>query len=442
MGVLLVQALATPDKYDIAMAAIKWILGDMGRILITRTMQVANRNPLLVATGMIGALALACAGCGSSCGSSSTSGNERDQPDEIATMPLQSRSITPTYTEHIKPPPLPQQDEIELIDAGKAPRRMFRYRPDDKARELVITARITSRELGQGSVGPRVAVPEIRYGLGLGATAAPASADDRKDAKDAKGTKGAKGAKDDDSGTGNAAMIRVDLRGLVATVAEPAQDEADPTAPTAAADDFLAHYRGHVERRRATAMLSDRGFIGPVTLMPDAATSAQASDIRHAIEQLIIESVVPVPQQAVGKGARWRVTTRLRRGPSVVTQKAEYVLLDAKKDRLRVKATVTQIGERQIMSMPGLPPSMLAELIALFWRAEGELEVVASSLTPVAGTLSVEMRVHGRTMKIDANNLDQPGGGQDHFIENLGTVVLSTTATTAPAAPAPSTAKP
>lgn len=332
---------------------------------------------------------LVCAGCG----------NRDDRPRHNAAgteptaqaVPFKS-TVLPAERKHTvfqTPPPLPQQKEPVLDHAGQAPRKVLRYQPDDKARELVITARIQSRELAGGEWTARTPLPEIRYGLGI-----------------------QRQAMDRD-------MFTLDLRGLKAEVAASTQPDAGLRArANLLAAEFLARYRKLVERRRASLRLSDRGFLGELVLAPDAAESAEAPEIGQELQQLLLEAMVPLPGEAIGKGARWQATTIMRRGAGVVTQRAEYELLSMDKDRVRIKATLTQLGERQLLSMPDLPPSAMAELIALFWRAGGELDISLSSATPLAATLNVEMRAHSR--------LSSAGGEVDHYVESSGAVILTT----------------
>ncbi|MCG8420529.1 MAG: hypothetical protein MJE77_21550 [Proteobacteria bacterium] len=299
------------------------------------------------------------------------------------------------------PPQLPIHHPVRLAETGKAPRRALRYRPAQPgqkgetgpvARSFVIAARVGVRELDQGTWGPRVELPEIRYGLGFYSTAGPAT-----------------GATSGD--------LFFQVRGLEGEIGEVDQSDARLAEHAKrGADYFLTRYRKHLERRRLTVRIDPSGRLKELTFSPDLAGKPEADNTRRQIEQILVESIVPLPAQAIGAGARWTGRTVLWRDTSVVTQTAEYELISAKKDRLRIAVKLTQIGERQVVQLPDLPPSVTAELIGLFWRARGEFEVDLTSVTPVSAALEVEMRTH--------NRLVEPTRTRERLVESLGTVRL------------------
>ncbi len=329
--------------------------------------------------------------CGVACGKKEPGPAQEDGPSELPKPPVRARNIDTErkVTVFQNPPELPRYKSLTVKHAGKAPTRLLTYRPDDKARQFVVSARVKSRELAAGTWSEFVALPEIRYGLGLQAVPA------------------------------ETGPTTVNIRGLEAEVGKPSQSDAKRAENAVrVANDFLVRYRKHLERRRATATIDATGRPGSLTLSPDLAKSPENPRITHEFQQLMLEGIVPLPGEPVGVGARWRAVTLLRRGPGVVTQTGEYELLSATDDRLEIRAEITQIGERQLIAAPGAPNSVSAELVALFWQIRGKLEVSLGSFTPTSGTLEVEMRVHSRLLR-----RDRP---IDQFIESTGTVGFST----------------
>ena len=282
-------------------------------------------------------------------------------------------------------PPVPRVESLRLLDAGKGRRQSLRYALDEQPRAFVITVRLETRRMAAGDWEPRVTLPEIGYGLAV--------------------TPGADGA--------------LSLRGLAARVAESTAKGKDGEGAARATSDFLGRYRANLEGRLATATVDERGLLDQVTPVDDAAGKGPAApEMRHEVEQLLLESVVPFPEEPVGKGARWEVITVLRRGAGVVKQVATYELLEAQKDRLRVAARLVQNGEHQVVNPAGLPAGTVAEILALVWRASGELVVSPASVTPLSGTLDVEYRVHGRVERGLLRN--------EYFVESAGKVTLAT----------------
>ncbi|MEM9487570.1 MAG: hypothetical protein AAGC55_00430, partial [Myxococcota bacterium] len=293
-------------------------------------------------------------------------------------------------------PELPLQRSLELVDTGAAPRRLLTYNLPETAmaREFAISTENRVREYAGGSWSPQITLPATRYGLAI----LPAKTQDR-----------------------GSQAFSYQIRGLAATIAEPDGDDPRQAKRIARmAEQLMARYREQVERRRVTAVVGRRGRVGPVSLSPDLEARPEGELTARAIQQLLIESVVPWPDRPVGVGARWTAITVLYRDAVVVTQRAEYRLLAIEDSGVRLAATIAQVGESQQVTGPTMPRSVNAELVALSWKAEGELTVDLTSPTPIAGQLTVDYRVHGR--------LTDRRGSKEHFLESQGTVTLSSTA--------------
>lgn len=333
-----------------------------------------------------------CLGCGSGKSSDRREDTPKPQPEPESRRSLSLKQMTPKrkVTDFQKPPPLPRLEPVELLEPGAKPRQSLRYRLDDKPHEYTIRATLKTRTLTRGKWNETMVLPEVMIGLAT-----------RR------------------SGQDNALWV-LDVRGLEAHIANPANAAGDaaPDPARAALDNLLTRYRSYLERRRAQLPLTDRGRPGKPALTPDARRSPDARHIQAEMTQLLVESIVPLPEEPVGKGARWRAVTILYRGRSVVKQKAEYKLLSAPKGRMRLDARITQIGEQQLLEAPELPRGQTAELVALFWQLAGEIALDPTLPTPVAGTMTSELRVHGRIIGHQ--------GTQDYSFETTGQVVLET----------------
>jgi hypothetical protein len=281
--------------------------------------------------------------------------------------------------------PAPRVRSFELLAEGKAPRQALRYTGAAGERALHITVRMDSREFAGETWTPWGTLPEIRYGLAL-----------RREA----------------------AQGGLEVRGLDIAVAEPAAAAPEVTEYVKrVAAELSRRYRDQVQGRRASATIDARGRIE--VLEPVAGGQPPpGAHTRQEMLQILAESVVPLPEEPVGVGARWQVTMLMRRGAGMVNQVGTYELLDIAKDGTwRIRAALVQDGEHQTISAPELPAGFSAELLALVWRAEGEVTVAPASLTPSAGTLAVEYRVHSR--------IEGQAGRRDLLLESKGKIELS-----------------
>jgi hypothetical protein len=305
----------------------------------------------------------------------------------LATVRLQSAPGSVTTVDL----PAPRVRSFELLGAGKAPRQALRYAAAAGEEALTVTLRVDSRELAGSEWTPWGTLPELRYGLAL-----------RREA----------------------AQSALEVRGLDLRVGQPAAAAPDVAAYVQRVTEELSQrYRDQVQGRRATTTIDARGRIEVLDPVADGQPRPGAHT-RQEMLQILAESVVPLPEEPVGAGARWQVTMLMRRGAGVVNQVGTYELLAVERsgqaETWRIRATIAQDGEHQAISAPELPSNVSAELLGLVWRAEGELVVSPHALTPRAGQLAIEYRVHSR--------LSSGAAQMDMLLETRGAIELATAA--------------
>lgn len=121
----------------------------------------------------------------------------------------------------------------------------------------------------------------------------------------------------------------------------------------------------------------EAGFVIPsddAQPTPQAAGPSEAEHIHHALTQ----SIIPFPDEPVGAGARWSVTTSLRLSGRQVEQTTEYALIEASEQKIVVGSTVVQ------KLADGQPPAQATEirLDALSTRGGGQSTLVPGRLLP------------------------------------------------------------
>ena len=274
--------------------------------------------------------------------------------------------------------PLPSIGAVELGEAGAKPRARRRYALTSQPGQLAITASLRVVEIINGERGETATLPQISYGLGFSTVS--------------------------DSDAGKVAHF-------FATPAAITDIEGKSEQAQELAKAQVALFQQHVEKRRGSVAIDDRGGLGKVEFIGKQADARTL----HAVEQLFIEAVIPLPSEAIGVGATWRQVTLLRRGLHAVKQTATYRLVAANDDLLRVAVAINQLGEPQLVNPADLPPGTGAELIILRWQAAGELDLDLTRPTP-SGQLAVTLTVHGRIQTQARLN--------DVFTESEGTLTL------------------
>jgi len=134
---------------------------------------------------------------------------------------------------------------------------------------------------------------------------------------------------------------------------------------------------------------------------------------RQAIEQMK-ESVAnlscPLPEEAIGPGAKWTARTTLSSQGMTIDQTATYQLASIDGERLNLKTTIAQSAANQKMQNPSMPGVKL-DLSKLTGEGTGEVTSDLTQLLPREATieshtdLSLTMNMGGQkqamTMKLD-----------------------------------------
>jgi|GEM_PF-1864645 len=270
---------------------------------------------------------------------------------------------------------LPKLESFQLLDAGTGAKAALRYQRAAGTSSFLAETTLSSRHLVQGAFSPPVKLPAIRDGF--------------------------------------AVTIAADQPGRLAMRALPG--ESATASPEA--DAYLARWRKQLQNRRMTIALDDRGQIATIGFNddPSGTRSAQARD---DLVQRLLSTIVPLPVEPVGAGARWRVVTLLKQGPAFAKQTATYTLV-APGATWKVHVKLQRVAEEQRLEDPALPAGTTADLLAMFRAFEGDVEVDPKRAMIVSGTLAIESRLH-----VKLTTTGQPVA-QEQLFEDTGSVVLS-----------------
>jgi hypothetical protein len=278
------------------------------------------------------------------------------------------------------PPALPLEESFTLVAAGAAPRAALRYGLVAGAAEHAAETRLVMRDDAPGGGATELVLPAIRDGL------------------------------------------RVELvgAGQLAVRALPvAIDAAASAAARERAEQYTARWRAGRAAAGATVAIDDRGRIaraadaGPARVDPPGPATDD-------LVQRLLAVIVPLPAEAIGIGARWRVVTVLRQGPVAVKQTAEYALTARAPGGWRIRVALRRVAEPQPLADPSLPAGATAELAALLRRLDGALTVDPRRAVAARGALTVESRLHARVLA--------PGAAApvEQLFEDTGTIALIT----------------
>jgi len=270
---------------------------------------------------------------------------------------------------------LPKLESFQLLDAGTGAKAVLRYQRVAGTSSFLAETTLSSRHLENGAFSAPVKLPAIRDGFAI--------------------------------------TVAADQPGRLALRALPG--ESATASPQA--DAYLASWRKLLQNRRMTVTLDDRGQIATVGFNDDP-TGTRGAQARDDLVQRLLSTIVPLPVEPVGAGARWRVVTILKQGPAFAKQTATYTLV-APGATWKVHLKLQRVAEEQRLEDPALPAGVTADLLAMFRAFEGDVEVDPKLAMIVGGTLAIESRLH-----VKLTGAGQPAA-QEQLFEDTGRVVLS-----------------
>lgn len=121
--------------------------------------------------------------------------------------------------------------------------------------------------------------------------------------------------------------------------------------------------------------------------------------------QTVHQSVVPFPEESVGPGARWSASEAITASGMTIHQTATYELLSVDGSTARIRTTVSQSAEAQVLALPELPPGTSAELVSYSGSGTGEITVRFDRAMPVGG-MALDTSMQMRTTEPATGTVD------------------------------------
>lgn len=141
---------------------------------------------------------------------------------------------------------------------------------------------------------------------------------------------------------------------------------------------------------KGTSISDNRGNIKSTQLVFPADIDPIAKQIFEQLPTALNQFSTPFPEEEIGIGAQWQVSTPFSMGGIQGTQTATYELLDFKNNAATLKVTVQQQASPQAVTLPSLPSGMTASLKSYNSQGNGQLTVGLEGALPLQSTLSLQ----------------------------------------------------
>jgi hypothetical protein len=99
--------------------------------------------------------------------------------------------------------------------------------------------------------------------------------------------------------------------------------------------------------------ISPRGMVEALTIDAPSDASLLASDMTDQIKAAIRLSSLPLPEEPVGKGAKWTATQVIEQRTAKIKHTSTFELVDAKGERVRATSAHAVEAPKQTLKLPG-----------------------------------------------------------------------------------------
>jgi hypothetical protein len=145
---------------------------------------------------------------------------------------------------------------------------------------------------------------------------------------------------------------------------------------------------------------------------------AAAQQIMSGMSQSVESMVTPLPQEAVGVGARWQVVSRLATGGADILQSAIYTLKSRSGNRATLDISLVQLAASDTIHTPQMPAGMNAKIKGFSSSGTGTTQMDLKSIAPENGTMTLKTAMDIGVQGAGASSAD------DSSVETTTTVTL------------------
>ncbi|PYI82638.1 MAG: hypothetical protein DME26_16995 [Verrucomicrobia bacterium] len=152
---------------------------------------------------------------------------------------------------------------------------------------------------------------------------------------------------------------------------------------------------GSVKGMSGTCATSNRGLNKSTDIKLPAGAAPQTRQTMGQMKDAFAQMTLPLPEEAIGPGAKWEVKMPLESQGMKINQAATYELVSVEGDLLTVKSTVTQSASNQKVQSPAMPALKL-DLKKMVGNGTGEVTFDLAQLMPAQGTADAHAELSSR----------------------------------------------
>ncbi len=139
-----------------------------------------------------------------------------------------------------------------------------------------------------------------------------------------------------------------------------------------------------------TYYVNEKGHVHDVKTTLPPTMPAQAAQLMSGMNQSIESMMAPLPDEPVGKGAKWEVIGRIAANGADLIQVSTFTLKDRKDSLLNLDVGVKQLAAKDEVNAPGMPPGATARIKSFQSSGAGSSSLDTTDVAPKGGTMNMK----------------------------------------------------
>ncbi len=144
------------------------------------------------------------------------------------------------------------------------------------------------------------------------------------------------------------------------------------------------------------AVIDNRGFVKDADIAIPASADPQLRQMMESTRQSLDQLTAPLPEEAVGVGAKWTVEQTITQQGMTIQQTANYTVTSIEGDVIKADVALVQRADKQSIAVPGMPPGVKAELLQFDTKGGGNTVIDLTKVVPPSGEVNANMTMKTR----------------------------------------------
>lgn len=256
------------------------------------------------------------------------------------------------------------QTQVELLTTGTEPKQELRFKPQVNAKQTVtLTMNMDVATSVEGRSMPKFQIPASTMKM-------------------------------------ETVVTQVDPNGDIHF--QLAYTDADVVADSTAQPEIVNAMRSTLKKMvglKGTFVSDNRGQVKSGNFVLPEGLDPMTKQLFQQVSNSLTQLSAPVPAEAIGRGAKWRVTSSLNVAGINLSQSSIYELTSLEDNVANLNITLEQQATSQALSLPNLPTGSTMTLKSLKSQGQGQMKIRLDAAMPIQANMSLnsngEMGIKG-----------------------------------------------